>query len=78
MLSLGGSIRGGGSGRGRGVWQGEGEGRGQGTFQSSCHVLHYHMVLRPKGTSHNETKFPRAERTSRLSSRSKMIRSDTI
>ena len=27
---------------------------GQGTFQSSCHILHYHMVLRPKGTSHNE------------------------
>ncbi len=27
--------------------------RGQGTFWSSCHVLHYHMVLRPKGTSHN-------------------------
>ncbi len=27
--------------------------RGQGTFPSTCHVLHYHMVLRPKGTSHN-------------------------
>ncbi len=39
----------GGSGWGRGV-----RGRGQGTFQSSCHVLHYHMVLRPRGTSHNE------------------------
>ena len=30
------------------------QGGGQGTFQSSCHILHYHMVLRPKGTSHNE------------------------
>ncbi len=27
---------------------------GQGTFWSSCHVLHYHMVLCPKGTSHND------------------------
>ncbi len=40
-----------GSHRGRGGPIG---GRGQGTFQSSCHVLHYHMVLRPKGTSHNK------------------------
>ncbi len=36
-------------------WQGErglvgAGGRGQGAFQSSCHILHYHMVLRPKGT----------------------------
>ncbi len=29
-------------------------GRGQGTFHPPCHVLHYHMVLCPKGTSHNE------------------------
>ncbi len=29
-------------------------GRGQGTFHPSCHILHYHMVLRPKGTSHND------------------------
>ncbi len=39
--------------------QGEGAlvgGGGQGTFQSSCHILHYHMVLRPKGTSHNDKK----------------------
>ncbi len=39
-----------------GVPAGEGGlagGRGQGTFQSSCHILHYHMVLRPEGTSHN-------------------------
>ncbi len=28
-------------------------GGGQGTFQSSCHILHYHTVLCPKGTSHN-------------------------
>ncbi len=51
--------------QGRGVWWGvwwglggwgEGvgvRGRGQGTFHPTCHVLHYHMVLRPKGTSHN-------------------------
>ncbi len=37
------------SGRGRGVW-----GRGQGTFHPPCHTLHCHMVLRPKGTSHNQ------------------------
>ncbi len=53
---------GGGGGRGGG-WAGEGVGRrglggrglggrGQGTFPFSCHILHYHMVLRPKGTSH--------------------------
>ncbi len=39
------------SGMGRGSGRGE---EGQGTFQSSCHQLHYHMVLRPKGTSHND------------------------
>ena len=27
---------------------------GQGTFYPPCHMLHYHMVLRPKGTSHND------------------------
>ncbi len=45
----------------RGAWGawvgggGLGEG-GLGTFQSNCHihVLHYNMVLRPKGTSLNE------------------------
>ncbi len=37
-----------------GVWQGEGGwGRGQGTFHPPCHILHYHLVLRPEGTSHN-------------------------
>ncbi len=44
-------------GGGSGSWGGLGvgvRGRGQGTFQPPCHVLHYHMVLRPKGTSHNE------------------------
>ena len=48
------SGRGGGSGLQR---SGDGVlgGRGQGTNQSSCHILHYHMVLRPEGTSHNET-----------------------
>ncbi len=39
---------------GGGVGGGGPEGRGQGTFPSTCHVLRYHMVLRPKGTSHNE------------------------
>ncbi len=46
------------SAEGGGVWAGSGQGGrgegGQGTFWSSCHILHYHMVLRPKGTSHNE------------------------
>ena len=28
---------------------------GQGIFQSSCHILHHHMVLCPKGTSHNQS-----------------------
>ncbi len=42
--------------RGRGIWQGEGGlGRGQGTFHPPCHILHDHMVLRPKGTSHNKS-----------------------
>ncbi len=37
-----------------GVGEGEGvRGRGQGTFHPPCHKLHYHMVLRPEGTSHN-------------------------
>ncbi len=43
----------------QGVQVGEGRGggsggRGQGTFHPPCHILHCHMVLRPKGTSHNE------------------------
>ncbi len=43
----GGPVGGGGWGRG-GV-------RGRGTFHSPCHILlHYHMMLRPKGTSHNQ------------------------
>ncbi len=52
---------GGGVQQGMGVWQGEGvggmgrgvRGRGQLTFHPPCHTLHYHMVLRPEGTSHN-------------------------
>ncbi len=52
----GGLVRGGsgwgGSGQG-GLARGVCMGGGQGTFQSSCHILHCHMVLRPKGTSHN-------------------------
>ncbi len=41
---------------GGGVWLGRGphRGGGQGTFQFSCHTLHYLMVLRPEGTSHNK------------------------
>ncbi len=31
-----------------GVW-------GQGTFHPPCHILHYHMVLRPEGTSPNKS-----------------------
>ncbi len=33
---------------------GEGRGRGQGIFHPPCHILHYHKVLCPKGTSHNQ------------------------
>ncbi len=44
--------RGSSRGRGRGRW-GWGRGRGQGTFHPPCHIVHYHMVLYPKGTSHN-------------------------
>ncbi len=60
MLSL---LAGGSGHKGVQPWGGQAAGgsshggvcpRGQGTFWSSCHILHYHMVLRPKGTSHNE------------------------
>ncbi len=44
-----------GSGRGRGVWQGEGEGEGGMGHFIYLAILHYHMVLRPKGTSHNKS-----------------------
>ncbi len=55
----GGSSRGSGRGRGpgrmrglggrRGGWgRGRGLGEGEGAFHLPCHVLHYHMVLRPK------------------------------
>ncbi len=41
-----------GSGQG-GLWpQGGSVHGGQGIFESSCHILHYDMVLRPEGTSH--------------------------
>ncbi len=44
----------GGLGRGGGLGEGEEvRGRGQGTFPSTCHKLHCHMVLHPKGTLHN-------------------------
>ncbi len=61
MLFTGGGSGHGGSTSSRGVLLGKGgsyRGRGQGTFQSSCHILHYHMVLRSEGTSHN--KVPRS------------------
>ncbi len=45
----GGFRHGVGWGRGRGVRKG----RRQGTFHPPCHILHYHIVLRPEGTSHN-------------------------
>ncbi len=51
MLSAGGGVQ---WGKGGPVGEGGlagGRGRGQGTFQSSCHILHYHVVLRPEGTS---------------------------
>ncbi len=57
-----GGPAGGSGGGGGGGWGGEGvgggggglgRGRGQGTFYPPCHILHYHMVLRPKGTSHD-------------------------
>ncbi len=51
MGEEGGPAGGGGSGGGGG-W---GRGRGQRTFHPPCHTLHYHMVLRPEGTSHNNT-----------------------
>ncbi len=52
-MGEGGSGRGTG-GEGVGGW-GRGLGRrgGQGTFHPPCHILHCHIVFRPKGTSHN-------------------------
>ncbi len=54
----GGSSVGVGEGRGRvgGGGLGRGRGRGQGTFHLPCHILHYHMVLRPEGTPAQQTK----------------------
>ncbi len=46
----GGGLAGRGRGGGEGVRR---RGRGQGTFHPTCHTLHYHVALRPKGTSHN-------------------------
>ncbi len=48
----GGGVPGGGGGSGG--ERGGGWGGGQGTFHPPCQILHYHMVLRPKGTSHNQ------------------------
>ncbi len=54
LSSPGGSSRGGGGGWGSGEGvRVRGRGRGQGTFQPPCHTLHDHIVIRPKGTSHN-------------------------
>ncbi len=44
-------VVGGGGGGGRG--EVGGGGWGWGTFHPPCHVLHHHIMLRPKGTSHN-------------------------
>ena len=60
MLSVGGGgLVAGGLGKGRGVGRrglGRGLGRrGQGIFHPPCHMLHYHMVLRLKGTSQIRT-----------------------
>ncbi len=50
-----GSSYGGGSGC-KGVWAGAGGwGRGAGDISIQLPLPHYHMVLRPKGTSHNKS-----------------------
>ncbi len=41
-------------GGGSSLWGVQAGGGGQGTFHPPCHILHYHMVLRPQGTSHNQ------------------------
>ncbi len=51
--AVGGSGCGGCLGRGEGVGGGEGGG-GRGHFHLPAIHLHYHMVLRPKGTSYND------------------------
>ncbi len=71
--------RGGGpaSGRGEGGLVGEGGlagGGGQDIFQSSCHILHYHMVLCPKGTSHNQNCWQDLCRAQPLSSLEECLR----
>ncbi len=43
---------------GRGIREGEGVREGEGTFHPPCHILHYHMVLLPKGTSHKKPMDP--------------------
>ncbi len=53
MLFVDGGVQGAGGSR-VGDSGGRGLGRGQHTFHAPCHVLHYHLVLRPKGTSHNQ------------------------
>ncbi len=50
----GGLVRGGGLAEGGGWGRGTAVGGGWGTFYPPCHVLHYHLVLRPKGSSHNK------------------------
>ena len=53
----GGALVGGGGSSGGGGWGGAegggGGGGGQGTCHPTCHKLYYHLVLRPKRTSHN-------------------------
>ncbi len=61
-LGAGGSGQGRGLGRGRGGGGGGGLGRGRGAKGEGAgdisatlpYILHYHMVLRPEGTSHNK------------------------
>ncbi len=55
MLSFGGESGHGGLGLGE-AGLGEGGDRGEGAADISIHLplMHYHMVLRPKGTSHNK------------------------
>ncbi len=52
LSSLSSPLRGGLAEGGGGGGGGFGE-RGQGIFHPTWHILHYHMVLRPEGTSHN-------------------------
>ncbi len=64
----GGVQPGGSLGGRRGVGGGGGGVGGQGTFPSTCHILHYHMVLHSEGTSHNNNDHKDPEQGFRLRS----------